>query len=71
VTDDLLRQLRDNLALWREEARAAFHAERRARWPDVDDDDYAAVVRALGDISVDDARAALARLQRDARERRG
>lgn len=61
-----LTDLRATVRELRERAQGRMRADRRRLWPHVTDHDFDAVVIALGEISVVEARDALARLERAA-----
>lgn len=65
MTEDLTT-LRTYVQKLRGEAQDRMRADRPRLWPRVSDQDFEAVVRALGDISLIEARAALARLEAEA-----
>lgn len=64
---DPLSTIRQTLKVWRAESIADLRSDRAKFWPSISDRDFGAIERALGDISVDEARASLWRLEREIR----
>lgn len=61
-----LTELRETVRTLRERAQDRMRADRRCLFPHVKDHDFDAVVNAVGEISIVEARDALARLERAA-----
>lgn len=59
-----LTELRAVVRILQEQARGRIRADRARLWPHVTDDDFDAVVNAVGEVSVGEARDGLTRMER-------